>query len=84
MSSAASNYDVSRLITGASVALASVVMTTFSATGGMSLLNTDGAFGLLLTALYAVMMFASSYVEEEQHFWYWIAGGWFAYVSSTK
>jgi hypothetical protein len=23
------------------------------------------------------MMFASSYVEEEHNFWYWIASGWF-------
>jgi ethanolaminephosphotransferase len=26
------------------------------------------------------MMFASSYVEEEQHFWYWITAGWVAYL----
>ena len=84
MSSAASNYDVNRLITGASIAFLSVTLAICSATGGMSLVNADGAFGLHLTGLYAVMMFASSYVEEEQHFWYWIAGGWFAYLSSRK
>jgi len=26
---------------------------------------------------YGVMMFASSYVEEEQQFWYWACSGWF-------
>jgi hypothetical protein len=26
------------------------------------------------------MMFASSFVEEEQHFWYWSASGWLAYL----
>lgn len=26
-------------------------------------------------------MFASSYVEEEQHFWYWAATGWLALLA---
>lgn len=30
-----------------------------------------------LTAAYGAMMFASSFVEEEHHFWYWTASGWF-------
>jgi len=27
------------------------------------------------------MMFASSYVEEEQHIWYWLTGAWFVVVA---
>lgn len=30
-----------------------------------------------ITISYVVLMFASSYVEEEHHFWYWVASGWF-------
>ena len=33
------------------------------------------------TVAYSVMMFASSYVEEEHHFWYWAASAWLVYVS---
>lgn len=33
---------------------------------------------LAVTLAYGVMMFASSFVEEEQHFWYWSASGWLA------
>jgi ethanolaminephosphotransferase len=85
MSSAASNYDVNRLVTGIAIAFISVTLAAVAATAsGSSLLNADGTFALLLTALYSIMMFASSYVEEEQHFWYWIAGGWIAYLSSLK
>lgn len=28
------------------------------------------------TILYGVTMFASSFVEEEHHFWYWVASAW--------
>jgi ethanolaminephosphotransferase len=31
----------------------------------------------LMSLLYCIMMFASSYVEEEHHFWYWMASAWF-------
>lgn len=30
---------------------------------------------------YGVMMFASSYVEEEQHFWYWSTTAWLAFAA---
>lgn len=36
---------------------------------------------LLIAVAYAAMMFASSYVEEEQHFWYWTTSGWLAMLS---
>jgi hypothetical protein len=30
------------------------------------------------------MMFATSYVEEEQHFWYWATAAWMAYLYASK
>jgi len=31
----------------------------------------------VMVMAYTIMMFASSYVEEEHNFWYWVASGWF-------
>ncbi|KAI9824815.1 MAG: major facilitator super transporter protein [Phylliscum demangeonii] len=42
-----------------------------------------GAVSALLAVLsfaYGGMMFASSYVEEEHHFWYWMLSGWLFYL----
>jgi ethanolamine phosphate transferase 2 subunit G len=36
---------------------------------------------LMITIAYGIMMFASSYVEEEQHFWYWTTSGWLCLLS---
>lgn len=37
-----------------------------------------------ITALYGIMMFASSYVEEEQHFWYWVTSAWLSSLYFTR
>jgi ethanolamine phosphate transferase 2 subunit G len=84
MSSAASNYDVTRLMIGSALAATSVLLAGIAALAGMTLLNADGVFAFVMATLYGIMMFASSYVEEEQHFWYWIAGGWVAYLGCLK
>ncbi|KAF2404151.1 alkaline phosphatase-like protein [Trichodelitschia bisporula] len=80
MSSAASNYSITLLISGialSALALGISVCATFS---HKALLTPDGVVLALLSVLYAVMMFASSYVEEEQHFWYWSTGAYIAYL----
>lgn len=35
---------------------------------------------IIITLCFGVIMFASSYVEEEQQFWYWITTSHFAYA----
>lgn len=76
MSSMASNYDMSRLIAGQGLAIVATICAILAArqinTGSIS---TYGPFCFISIA-YGVMMFASSYVEEEQHFWYWTATAW--------
>lgn len=76
MSNMASNYDISKLVLGQIVAAAACILTTtalYISGNSRSLV----AFATI-TLAYGLMMFASSYVEEEQHFWYWATTAWMA------
>ncbi|TLD29916.1 GPI ethanolamine phosphate transferas-like protein 2 [Venturia nashicola] len=84
MSSTASNYNVSRLVSGIVLVTLSVILTSIIVLTKSTSMGIDNLFFLLITVLYGIMMFASSYVEEEQHFWYWITGGWIAYLALRK
>lgn len=78
MSSAASSYDLGRL--GAGVLIAGVA-TLFAVAASFQAIFASGSTGLAFVAVtlsYGLMVFASSYVEEEQHFWYWMGSGWLA------
>jgi ethanolamine phosphate transferase 2 subunit G len=81
MSNAASNYDLSRLAIGQSVAVISCILSVVFVLG-----NSSGPITLLtplavIAISYGVMMFASSYVEEEHHFWYWMSSAWIALLA---
>ncbi|KHN97666.1 Alkaline-phosphatase-like, core domain protein [Metarhizium album ARSEF 1941] len=76
MSSMASNYNIPKLLLGQTLALLAVACNVLAIT----LLGTTGLGNILplvvITVSYGGMMFASSYVEEEQHFWYWSSTIW--------
>ncbi|KAI9672432.1 MAG: major facilitator super transporter protein [Trizodia sp. TS-e1964] len=79
MSSTASNYDIARLQTGFVLICFAFFLSSLLF---VNLPNINlGGTGLAAIALaYGAMMFASSYVEEEQNFWYWASSGWLAYL----
>jgi ethanolaminephosphotransferase len=76
MSSTASNYDVSRLVLGIALAASSLILATFATLPKVTFSSVHGCYFLSTLLLYGGMMFASSYVEEEQQFWYWMTVGW--------
>ncbi|KAF1947054.1 alkaline phosphatase-like protein [Clathrospora elynae] len=76
MSGAASNYDVARLFVG--TALASIICgLSYFTLPSFRPVTPAGIYYTLTLVLYAILMFASSYVEEEHNFWYWATSGWF-------
>ncbi|THY62414.1 alkaline phosphatase-like protein [Aureobasidium pullulans] len=83
LSTTASSYNVDRLIIGAAISAISLALATYSKKDVWSLTPAGISF-TLITALYGIMMFATSYVEEEQHFWYWTTAAWMAYLYAAK
>ena len=80
MSSSASNYDLSRLSAGvclAALATAAGIASVFTVLFDN---RVTGLWISLLIIAHGIMMFASSYVEEEQHFWYWASSSWLGWL----
>lgn len=78
MSSTASNYDMSKLTAGQALASIAAAFALGAAIPTLTKSFVSAIPFLMITIAYGIMMFASSYVEEEQHFWYWATSGWLA------
>lgn len=83
MSGSASNYDVPRLYIGSALAFL-ICALAFLTLPKFRPISSAGIYYALSSILYAVLMFASSYVEEEHNFWYWVTSGWFFVIFLTS
>lgn len=81
MSSTASNYDMFKLMVGQGIVGVAAALALIAAVPTILRSLMSSVPFLLVAVAYAIMMFASSYVEEEQHFWYWTTSGWLAMLS---
>lgn len=80
MSHTASNYNLTRLGLGVAAAAIALLMAFTASLPALRESSSTGLLFIVLTLAYGGMMFASSYVEEEQHFWYWCSSGWLAWL----
>lgn len=77
LSSASSNYDINLMATGIAFVLLGFLCSLIGFVSILEKSRLANVMFFVMTIAYAVMMFASSYVEEEHNFWYWVASGWF-------
>ncbi|KAL4926532.1 uncharacterized protein BDV17DRAFT_155606 [Aspergillus undulatus] len=84
MSGTASNYDLKYLSLGICIAGLAVLFTLPATYKALSKNRQSGLFLTTSILLHGTMMFASSYVEEEQQFWYWIFTGWVFYLHARS
>jgi ethanolaminephosphotransferase len=80
MRGTSSNYKLPRLYIGLLTALIVVLVSFASAYKTLSTSGFPGLFLVATTICNGCMMFASSYVEEEQQFWYWVSSAWSTYL----
>ncbi|EMC97401.1 hypothetical protein BAUCODRAFT_147489 [Baudoinia panamericana UAMH 10762] len=75
LSNAASTYDVPRMVAGIVLSMLAAAFAALSIPAVWPP-STAGVFFALIALLYGMMMFASSFVEEEQRLWYWLTPAW--------
>ncbi|KUL82339.1 hypothetical protein ZTR_10516 [Talaromyces verruculosus] len=81
MSGAASSYKLSMLYSGTlAAAFACLVSATVAYYTLPTCRRSSTTFLFITSMLHGAMMFASSFVEEEQQFWYWITTAWAVYI----
>ncbi len=81
LSGTACNYDLVKMSAGMAFAFASLILATASIPDSTFTTLVSASAFTLTVLCHSVTMFASSYVEEEHQFWYWVLGGWLMYLS---
>ena len=80
MSSVTSDYNLSNLLLGLFITFLVVLLSFPTTYTQLSNSRHAGTFYALSILGYGAMMFASSYVEEEQQFWNWAFTAWAFYL----
>lgn len=76
MSGVASNYHVFLLSLGQGISAAALSLAVGAIWKSGVKLTTPPRVFISIVVMYSIMTFASSYVEEEHHFWYWATAAW--------
>ncbi|KAL6243376.1 major facilitator superfamily transporter protein [Rhinocladiella similis] len=76
LSGTASNYDLAMMQVGIAITTLALVLCLPSLIPGLLQSGVDGIILGFTMLIYTITMFASSYVEEEHQFWYWIMSAW--------
>lgn len=80
LSNAASNYNVTNLYVASSIAMIATALAYVASLNTLHL-SKAATYVLFFTLMtFNVTMTASSFVEEEQQFWYWISTAWIFYL----
>ncbi|KAE8145550.1 alkaline phosphatase-like protein [Aspergillus avenaceus] len=80
MSSTASNYSLQSLYLGLGLAGFTACLSLLPIKNPLVKSKLAGTFLLFNIISHSITMFASSYVEEEQEFWYWTIMAWAFYL----
>ncbi|KAK5954384.1 major facilitator super transporter protein [Knufia fluminis] len=75
LSGTASKYDLRSMLLGAGLLVVAIMVTATLGLTGATADNFALSTFCFTVGTYAATMFASSYVEEEHQFWYWISSG---------
>nr|POE56678.1 gpi ethanolamine phosphate transferase 2 [Quercus suber] len=83
LSNTASLYGIPRMVAGMAISFAALALCLYNF---RTLWPSSLASSTLtvISTLYGIMMFASSYVEEEHHFWYWLVPAWITLDSAKS
>lgn len=81
MSTIATDYSMSKLYLGILIGTLAALPAWLIALPLLQRAKFVGSWFSLLTLTYGVLMFGSSYVEEEQQYWYLMASTWLFWLA---